>query len=124
MRNARPWTLEGTRQALLCLALLIGCGESTPPRSDGTTAPDVNIGACGTIGRACGAGCANGLECVSNVCVPKRGDCGGFAGAPCQDATLVCTYPTGSSAGLCMSKDEKDCVCAIAPSALGDCIQP
>jgi hypothetical protein len=110
---------------LLTLLLFIGCGESTPPPSDGTaTTPDVNTAACGSIGTQCTTSCPNGLECVNNACASVRGDCGGFAGAACQDTTLVCTYPQGSSAGLCMRKEEKDCLCAIAPSALGDCMQP
>jgi hypothetical protein len=52
-----------------------------------------------------------------------RGDCGGITGAECQDASLTCTYPTGSSAGICMHDVEKACLCAIAPATLGDCMQ-
>lgn len=104
---------------------MTGCGESSPPPSDGVTTHDVNTAACGSIGAQCnGNTCANGLECVNNACASVRGDCGGFAGAACQDRLLICTYPTGSSAGICMRQDEKDCLCAIAPTALADCMQP
>lgn len=99
---------------VLLVVVIAACGHSAP-------AADANT--CGAIGTACGAGCASGLECVENVCVPVRGDCGGFAGAQCQDTSLTCTYPRGSSGGICMRPDEKACVCAIAPSALGDCVQ-
>ena len=106
---------------VLLVVLIAACGG---PKASTDAAPsDVNISACGSIGKACGAGCASGLECVENVCMPVRGDCGGFAGAPCQDTTLECTYPMGSSGGICMRPDEKACVCAIAPTALGDCVQ-
>jgi hypothetical protein len=105
--------------------MLFAC-DGTEPHGDGNMAhPDVNIAACGAIGMACTTTCPSGLECISsNVCAPVRGDCGGFAGAQCQDTTLTCTYPTGSSAGHCMREDEKACLCAIAPSSIGDCTGP
>jgi hypothetical protein len=109
------------------VALMLGCvacGQPAPLPSDGSKTADVNTAACGSIGAACGNGCPSNLECHSNVCVPVRGDCGGFAGASCQDTSLTCTYPTGSSAGICMNADEKACVCAVAPNALGDCTPP
>jgi hypothetical protein len=110
---------------LLVLALgCVACGESSQPPSDGSKTPDVNTAACGSIGMACGNGCPNNLECHSNVCLPVRGDCGGFAGAQCQDTSLTCEYPSGSSAGICMNADEKACVCAIAPNAIGGCTSP
>ena len=110
------------------LALLFvgiaACGDFAP-MSDATTAmPDVNIAACGSIGAPCGTGCPSPLECINNACAPVRGDCGGFAGAQCQDTSLACTYPVGSSGGICMQVDEKACVCAIAPNALADCMAP
>ena len=111
----------------LCPALLfivVACGDPASPSDATTSKPDVNIAACGSIGTACGNGCPNGLECHTNACVPVRGDCGGFAGAQCQDTTLTCTYPTGSSGGICMRESEKACVCTIAPNALGDCTPP
>jgi hypothetical protein len=110
------------RSYVIALAL-VACGESSPAPSDGIT-HDVNTAACGSIGMQCTTTCPSGLECTHDVCMQVRGDCGGFAGAPCQDTSLVCTYPTGSSAGVCMRTDEKDCVCAIAPTALGDCMAP
>lgn len=76
--------------------------------------------ACGDIGKACGT-CPTGFECIANACAPVRGDCGGFAGSPCQDTSLTCTYPTGSSRGICMQADEKTCLCTIAPNVLSDC---
>jgi hypothetical protein len=108
------------------MVLFAGCSDPAAPRVDATTMrPDVDIVACGSIGMACTNTCPNGLECIAtNVCAPVRGQCGGFAGAECQDASLACTYPTGSSGGLCMREDEKACLCAIAPNALGDCVQP
>ena len=113
----------------LCFAvwLFIGfaaCGDPAPVSDATTSKPDVNIAACGAIGSPCGGGCPADLGCVSSVCVPMRGDCGGFAGAQCQDTSLTCTYPAGSSGGICMRADEKACVCAVAPNALGDCMQP
>lgn len=89
-----------------------------------TVPPDVNIAACGDIGSACGTGCPSDLECIDTVCAPMRGSCGGFAGEPCQDSTLTCTYPAGSTAGICMRAEEKACLCAIAPGALDDCTSP
>jgi hypothetical protein len=84
--------------------------------------PDVNIGACSAIGSSCG--CPSGFECINNACAPMHGSCGGFVGAVCQDATLTCSYPAGSTAGICLRPDEKDCMCAIAPTALSDCPEP
>ncbi|HEY5926412.1 MAG TPA: hypothetical protein VIV11_32220 [Kofleriaceae bacterium] len=120
--------MEPNQRAGLAITLLLvgfaACGDSAPTSDATTGKPDVNLPACGAIGSPCGGGCPNGLECVSNVCAPVRGDCGGFAGAECQDTSLTCTYPMGSSGGICMRQDEKTCVCAIAPDALGDCMPP
>ena len=112
------------RRLGLAVALLVAC-DSTSPRSDGASMiPDINVAACSPIGMRCTTGCPSGFECINDACAPVRGDCGGFAGADCQDTSLVCTYPTGSSGGICMRSDEKACVCAISPSSLSDCAQP
>jgi hypothetical protein len=109
----------------LCLIVWIAaCDDSTAPGDASSSTPDVNKAACGPIGMPCGNGCPSGFECVHSACAPVRGDCGGFAGADCQDTSLTCTYPMGSSGGICMRADEKACMCAIAPSALGDCVPP
>jgi hypothetical protein len=114
-----------TQATIVAFALAVSaCGESSKPQSDAGVMPDVNLNTCGAIGAACGVGCADGFECITNACAPVRGDCGGFAGAECQDTSLVCTYPTGSSGGICMRDDEKACLCAIAPNAVQDCLQP
>jgi hypothetical protein len=84
--------------------------------------PDVNESLCGSVGTACGTGCPSSLECIKNACVPVRGECGGIVGSECEDPSLVCTFPTGSSGGLCMLPGEKECVCTFAPSVLGDCL--
>lgn len=114
-------------ELVLTLLLAAACGD------DGggggaidaqSVPPDVDIAACGAIGSACGTGCPGDLECVENVCAPMRGTCGGFAGEECEDSALTCAYPQGSSAGICMRPDEKACLCAIAPAALGDCVTP
>jgi len=117
-------TLQSLCTAMLLVVGSIACGESTSPPADAVTTHDVNVAACGAIGMACTNSCPNSLECVTNACASVRGDCGGFAGAACQDTSLTCTYPTGSSAGICMRADEKACLCAIAPNALGDCAPP
>ncbi|HEX5062440.1 MAG TPA: hypothetical protein VFV99_23875 [Kofleriaceae bacterium] len=110
---------------LAFIVLLAACSDSGAPADATTARPDVDVAACGSIGMACTTTCPAGLECIStNVCASVRGDCGGFSGAMCQDTSLTCTYPTGSSAGHCMRDDEKACLCAIAPNALGDCMQP
>jgi hypothetical protein len=104
--------------------LVMACGDddggSGPADAPGKPA-DVDHGPCGAIGTACDLACPGDLECVDNVCMQMRGDCGGFAGDPCQDSSLTCAYPSGNSAGICMRADEKACVCAIAPDAL-DCL--
>jgi hypothetical protein len=109
-------------RSLFCFVFVVACSDSgsTPDAKP----PDVNIGACGAIGSACGNGCPSGFECINNACAPMHGSCGGFVGAVCQDATLTCTYPASSSAGICLRPDEKDCMCAIAPTALSDCPEP
>jgi hypothetical protein len=116
------------RRSLRDLAMLLlgitACGDGTRSSDATTSMPDVNIAACGAIGTPCGTGCPSALECIGNACAPVRGDCGGFAGAQCQDTSLTCTYPTGNSAGICMRADEKACLCAIAPGVLGDCMAP
>jgi len=114
------------RMRWLIAILLCACSDGAAPHADApTTHPDVNVAACGAIGMACTTTCPNNLECISsNVCAPVRGSCGGFAGAMCQDTSLTCVYPTGSSAGHCMRSDEKECLCAIAPNAAADCMQP
>jgi len=117
-------TLRSRYAALLVLVAIAACGDSTAPTDATTKMPDVNIAACGAIGMPCGNGCPRPLDCITNACAPVRGDCGGFAGAACQDTSLTCAYPTGSSAGICMQPDEKACLCAIAPNALGDCAAP
>ena len=114
-------------QLVLVLLLAAACGDDGggSGATDAQAVPaDVNIAACGAIGSACGTGCPGDLECVEDVCAPMRGTCGGFAGEMCQDHALTCTYPQGSSAGICMLPDEKACLCAIAPAALADCMTP
>jgi hypothetical protein len=107
---------------LLGAFVLGSCGDSNTGKDTvDARSVDADLSTCGTIGRACGAGCPSDLECIGTVCVPVRGQCGGFAGGPCQNATLACTYPTGDSGGICMTFDEKACTCAIAPGALADC---
>ena len=106
------------------LLLFVACSDSAAPNDAMTSTPDVKIAECGAIGMACGSGCPDGFDCIGGACAPVHGDCGGFAGAECQDTSLVCTYSTGSSAGICMQADEKACMCAIAPNALSDCTQP
>jgi hypothetical protein len=97
----------------MLLAFPVGaCGES-----------DVNTAACGAIGSPCDDGCEDGHECIRDVCVPVRGECGGFVGAACTNASLTCTYPKGNSGGVCMLPDEHACVCAIAPGTFGGCEQ-
>jgi hypothetical protein len=108
--------LDGLAIRLLMFVGVAACGGSAPATDAATS--------CGAIGAPCGAGCPNALECVNNVCVPVLGDCGGFAGAACLNTSLTCTYPVGNSGGICMQQDQKACVCAIAPNALGDCMAP
>ena len=110
------------------MLLATACDGTPEDGSDGgvadapTTPPDVDLATCGAIGTPCGTGCPGDLGCLANACAPMRGSCGGFAGEPCQDASLVCAFPAGSSAGICMRPDELACMCAIAPSELGDCM--
>ncbi len=121
-----------TRPLVTALVGLFACGTDSPPRGDATmtddantpddaTTIDVNPTLCAPIGMVCDASCPSPLECVHNRCVPVRGDCGGIVGAECQDTSLVCTYPQGSSGGICMQPDEKECVCSVAPGVLADC---
>jgi hypothetical protein len=121
MKLAMRWT--PCLLPLLLVAAAAACGDDAPGDGGRTDAApvDVDVSSCGTIGTSCSAGCTGNLECVDGRCLPVRGDCGGFAGAECQDASLLCTYPTGSSGGICMSAAEKACVCAIAPMAVSDC---
>jgi hypothetical protein len=122
--NGHAMTTRSRYSPWLVWVAIAACGDSTAPSDATTPPPDANIPACGPIGAACGGSCQGTLECVNSACVPVRGDCGGFAGAECQDTSLTCTYPRGSSGGICMRADEKACVCAIAPSTLGDCMPP
>ena len=120
-RQNRVTSAVMTRRSLYAVLVvaIAACGDDTS-----STKSDANLAQCGSIGMACSGACANGLECINGHCAPMRGDCGGFAGAECQDTSLTCAYPAGSSGGICMRPDEKDCLCAIAPSTLGDCPQP
>jgi hypothetical protein len=115
------------RRPLVFVAFVFACGDdaSPPPGDsampvDGATV-DVDVSTCGSIGTACGA-CPGGHECVDGACIRVRGDCGGFAGADCQDSQHVCVYPASSTAGLCMLPDEFACACAVAPGALSGCM--
>lgn len=112
---------------VLVVLLATACGddEGGAAIDASPVPPDVDIAACGAIGTACGPDCANDLECLdTGVCAPIRGTCGGFTGEPCQDTTLTCAYPQGSTAGICLRPDEKACLCAVAPGALDDCTSP
>lgn len=106
------------RRTIQALLLLVLAGSSACGNDASTT--DAATSTCGSVGSACGAGCPSDLECVDNTCVRVRGECGGFAGDECPE-TLTCTYPTGNSGGLCMTPEEKTCVCTRAPGTLGDC---
>lgn len=113
MTKYRWYTVHVVRpfEVMLFAAGLAACGEP----------PEASPPECGAIGTPCGASCPADLECVGDVCVPVRGQCGGFAGAECQDATLTCTFPAGNSGGICMTNEAKACTCAVAPETLSDC---
>ena len=110
-------------RGLVALLVLVGCNDGALPHADApTTHPDVNLAVCGAIGMACTTTCPTGLECISSgVCAPVHGSCGGFANAMCQDTSLTCVYPQGSSAGDCMTDNDKACLCAIAHDKVGGC---
>ena len=72
--------------------------------------------ACNSLGEMCSSGgTCSGAECLEgrNVCVPTTSfECGGFVGAACPGERPVCLYPSGSSAGICMTPAQRACVCS------------
>jgi hypothetical protein len=111
-------------RCLVALLVLAGCNDGGAPNADAPTMhPDVNVAACGAIGMSCTTTCPNNLVCLSSgVCAPSHGTCGGFAGAMCQDSSLMCVYPEGNSAGVCMTDSDKGCLCAIAHDKVSGCL--
>ena len=75
------------------------------------------------LGMACDAICPAGLQCSGGFCTPQgREQCGGFAGAPCTDATYSqCLYFAGADFGVCVSSSEEECLCMRASAAFSSC---
>jgi hypothetical protein len=93
--------------------------------------PDARVAAdaagCGFIGKPCvdASGCG-GLECMFSVggsfCTTPRPGCGGFVGATCDDPEApLCHYLPSADFGPCLSVLERDCICALNPSAILGC---
>jgi len=91
-------------------------------------APEADAGdGCNGIGKACaGPGdCGPDQICAATVagslCVPARPDCGGFAGAMCEDPEApICVYYTSADFGPCLKAGELACICSQAPGVLAD----
>jgi|GEM_PF-6452302 len=93
---------------------------------DGGTVPP----GCGNVGLACsGDTCGPGLTCFPGVslpgspswCVPARDGCGGFAPAACATAQTCLYY--GSEMAICVTTEERACVCATSAAQvyIADC---
>jgi hypothetical protein len=113
------------------LTLAAGCGDD----DGGGTTTDGGAGdagtdapaACGAVGSGCsgGGGCDDELSCYQGgeggFCAPERADCGGFAGAECQDESHLCVLLANDTLGACLTAGERDCVCARSPETVQGC---
>jgi len=109
------------------LALPIACsGSSTNVDNDtdaGKDGGDGDGGSCGHLGDSCTSSCADGLTCEGNdpqkFCGPERG-CGGIVDTGCPDPAQHCVL-LGTERGICLTDEEKACVCDKTPKSFVDC---
>jgi hypothetical protein len=116
--------LRWTMITLGCLWVACGSGGDGGDRRDAGVDGDA-AAACGRVGAPCAADCADQLRCYESAegsfCAPDRAHCGGFAGADCEEEAHVCMVLSGDTLGVCLTTEERACVCGRSPGAVDGC---
>ncbi len=99
-----------------------GCCSCPADMINARSCPSADSGAsCGLVGTPCpgATDCGGGLSCLSGLCAPGQRCAPPPGGVGCG-AGAECLTQTGTQNGICVTPEERACMCAAAASSF-DC---